>query len=365
VSMKRAVLCVTNPQDYISQFDDYSLMIINPDSSESRNHYLLERSDYSLLVTDAGWRVRDGGDYPNERLFWYTSGTIGDSKFYSFSQEQLDMLVDSICQDYALTANDRYVGIMGLWHAHGQALYWATRHIGCEAHFLSVKEIRKIAKFQPTFLSAIPDMLRVVSGLPLNSLRFIRSGSAPLKDDLYLALKEKFQIPVVEYFGMTETLGHAFTNPLYGEQRMGTVGLPAHGVEALIQNEHLWLKSNRAHTANWFDTGDLAEQDSSGYYRILGRSVDQINVRGYKINPISIESQLKEKFDNIGEFAIFGNTKVNCVYTGDVDPSDIKNALINIHPACNPDLIERVDSLPKTDSGKLSRTWLTKKYQTE
>jgi len=363
--MKRAVLCVKNPHDYISQFDDYSLMIINPDSSESRNQYLLDKSDYSLLVTDAGWQIRDGGEYSNERLFWYTSGTVGDSKFYSFSQEQLDMLVNSICQDYDLTANDRYVGIMGLWHAHGQALYWATKHIGCEAHFLSVKEIRKMTKFQPTFLSAIPDLLKVVGELSLTNLRFIRSGSAPLKDELYLTLKEKFQIPIVEYFGMTETLGHAFTNPLYGEQRIGTVGLPAHGIEALIQNKHLWIKSSRAHTSDWFDTGDLAEQDSAGYYRILGRSVDQINVRGYKINPISVENQLKEQIPNIGEFVIFGHNKLNCVYTGEVDSTTIKQELIKIHSACKPELIIKVDSIPKTDSGKLSRSWLTKNYQAQ
>ena len=363
--MKRAVICVANPQPIIDQLPDYSLMVINPESSQSRLTYLLDRSDYSLLVTDAGWRVRDGGDYPNERLFWYTSGTVGDSKFYSFSQEQLNMLVESICQDYSLTANDRYVGIMGLWHAHGQALYWATRHIGCETHFLSVKEIRNLTLYQPTFISAIPDLLNIVNNLPLVALRFIRSGSAPLKNDLYLALKEKFQVPVVEYFGMTETLGHAFTNPLNGEQRMGTVGLPAAGVEAIIQDGQLWLKSPRAHTPTWFNTGDLAKQDDYGYYCILGRSVDQINVRGYKINPSSIESQLREQIPNLGEFAIFGNSRLNCVYTGDVDSDTVKKVLAGIHTACKPDLLTRVDSIPKTDSGKLSRSWLVKKYQTQ
>lgn len=363
MSMKRAVVCVRNPQDYLPQLDNYSVMIVNPDSSESRKRYLLERSDYSLLITENGQEERAGSDYPNERLFWYTSGTVGDSKFYSFSQQQLDMLVDSICKDYCLTDNDRYVGIMGLWHAHGQALYWATRRAGCETHFLSINEVRNLPKYQPTFISAIPDLLRVVYDLPLTSLRFIRSGSAPLKNDLYLALKDRFQIPIVEYFGMTETLGHAFTNPLFGEQRIGTVGLPAHGVEALIQNNHLWLKSDRAHTPDWFDTGDLAEQDDNGYYQILGRSVDQISVRGYKINPNSVERQLKEQIPTMGEFVIFGQTKLNCVYTGGADLTTIKKELIKIHTACKPEMIIKVDSIPKTDSGKLSRSWLTKNYQ--
>ena len=96
--MKRAVLCVYNPQDYIDQLQDYSIMIINPDSPESRNQYLLTKSDYSLLITANGEQHRNGQNYPNERLFWYTSGTTGDSKFCSFTQEQIDLLSVKICR---------------------------------------------------------------------------------------------------------------------------------------------------------------------------------------------------------------------------------------------------------------------------
>ena len=88
--MKRAVLCVANPQDYINELNDYSIMIINPDSAESRRKYLLDNSDYSLLITDQGTSFRNGQDYANERVLWYTSGTTGDSKFCSFTQNQID-----------------------------------------------------------------------------------------------------------------------------------------------------------------------------------------------------------------------------------------------------------------------------------
>ena len=239
--MKRAVLCVRNPQDYIDQLQDYSIMIINPDSSESRNQYLLTKSDYSLLITNDGEQYRDGQDYPNERLFWYTSGTTGDSKFCSFSQEQLDLLSVKICRSYNITANDRYTSVMSLWHAHGQGFYWATRLAGCETHFLPIRDIRHLSKYSPTFITAVPDVLRVVGSTDIQNLRFIRSASAALPNTLYTHLKEKFNTPVIEAFGMTEALSHCFTNPLNGEQRIGTIGLPD-GIEADVVEGQLYIR---------------------------------------------------------------------------------------------------------------------------
>lgn len=361
--MKRAVLCVHNPEHYIPQLTDYSIMIVNPDSPESRIQHLLDKSDYSLLITKDSQKERAGQDYPNERLFWYTSGTTGDSKFYSFSQQQLDTLSQSICNDYAITNNDRYVGVMGLWHAHGQSLYWATKYIGCEAHFISIKELRNVVKHQPTFISAIPNVLNAMQPLSLDSLRFIRSGSAPLSTELYNSLKEKFQVPVVEYFGQTEAMSHVFTNPLVGEQRVGTVGLPTTGVEAKINDGHLWIRSSQAYTTDWFDTGDLADQDQAGYYRIIGRSIDRINVKGYKIDPSSIETQLKEQLPGLTDCVVFGQTRVNCIFVGDISADVVAKQLKEIHYCCRPKFIQKHTAIPTPASGKISRSWLREKFK--
>ena len=186
--MKRAVLCVANPQDYIPQLDNYSIMIVNPESSASRKSYLLDNSDWSLLITANGEKYRDGADYPNERVLWYTSGTTGDSKFCSFSQRQLNHMAETIVLAYDLTENDRYVSVMSLWHAHGQGFYWATQLAGCETHYLSVKNLRSWPDYSPTFITAIPDVLQITTQLKFDSnLRFIRSASAPLPDKLYTA----------------------------------------------------------------------------------------------------------------------------------------------------------------------------------
>jgi len=358
--MKRAVIASTQPWKWLPQLDDYSIMIVDPDSSSSRYQYLLSNSDFSLLLTDAGHQERNGGDYHNERLLLYTSGTTGDSKFYSFSQQQLDRICDVMINAYRITANDRYYGYMPLWHAHGQTWYWATLRAGCDRAFGNISDMRKIETFQPTFLSGIPKLLKVSQRLDLKCLRFLRSASAAMPRQIYEQLTQRFQVPVIEAFGITEAISHCFTNPLDGPQKMGTVGL-ADGIQARIDlDQHLWIKSASAYTNDWFDTGDLAAVDADGYYTILGRHIDQINVNGVKINPLSIEQQIYDGFENITECAVFGRDRLKCVYIGNIDADQIATFITALGSACRPILCQKLDEIPKNGSGKISRTMLEK-----
>ena len=360
MKVPRAVICVDNPQDYIPQLNNYSIMIINPNSTEARLKYLLDNSDYSLLITKNNEEHRNGSTY-NERVCWYTSGTTGDSKFCSFTQDQVDTLAQKICQTYDITANDRYTSVMPLWHAHGQGFYWAAKLANCKTTFLSIKEIRSLQNYNPTFITAIPDALNVIGKLKFNNLRFIRSASSALSDSTYIHLVEKFNVPVIEAFGMTEALSHCFTNPLYGEQRIGTVGLPD-GIEARIEQGELHIKGTSVFTPDWYNTGDLAEQDEKGYYRILGRSRDQISVRGIKINPVSIEQQLLKAVPGVDHCAIFGTDRVKCLYIGDASPNTIAQFLASLGTHCRPTLLSSVDTIPLSPAGKISRSYLDAQF---
>jgi acyl-coenzyme A synthetase/AMP-(fatty) acid ligase len=360
--MKRAVLCVSNPQDYMLKLHDYSIMVVDPVTEKSRMKYLLDSADWSLLITDTDEQLQNGGDYPDERVLWYTSGTTGDSKFRSFTQQQIDLLAETICQSYQLTANDRYLSIMPLWHAHGQGMFWATQQAQCEIKYLGPKKLNSEIDFSPTFISAIPDILKILMKYQFKDLRFVRSASSPLSDHLFYAIKEHTNVPVIEAFGMTEALSHCFTNPLNGEQRVGTVGLPD-GIEAKIVDGNLHIKGPSLFQPGWYDTGDMAELDNAGYYRILGRKTDRLNIRGFKIDPVSIENQLHNKFIDIGEVVVFGDNKLMCVYTGNSDQHRIKNAIINISKYCSPKMIKRVDEIPKNNAGKISRSMLTALYK--
>lgn len=359
--MKRAVLCVPNPHDYIKDLDGYSIMIVNPGTTDARKKYLLENSDYSLFISESEQLMRNGSNYIDEKVFWYTSGTTGDSKFCSFSQQQVDIMAKTICRAYDLDNNDRYVSVMPLWHAHGQGFYWATQLAGCETNYLTLNNIKQIQKLQPTFLTAVPDVLKIFVQFDLDHVRFVRSASAPLSNTLYKSLQEHFCAPVLEAFGMTEALSHCFTNPLHGEQRMGTVGMPD-GIEAQIEQGHLYIKGPCVFQKDWYNTGDLACQDEKGYYKILGRSKDQINVRGIKINPDSLEQHLLQQVPGLSQVVIFGQDRVKCVYTGECDNDQIKLGLIELGKHCYPKTLIKMDEIPRTDSGKISRTYLNLIY---
>jgi acyl-coenzyme A synthetase/AMP-(fatty) acid ligase len=360
-SRRRAVICVDNPWDFIPSLGAYSIMIVNPDSAPARMRYLLDNADWSLLINKDGEHYRSGGSYPDERVLWYTSGTTGDSKFCIFSDEQIRDMAHRIIQSYDITANDRYVSLMPLWHAHGQGFYWAAKQARCEIIFSSPKKIRELESHDPTFVTAIPDVLRLIEPQRLPSLRFVRSASSALPPDLYQRLEKRFQVPVIEAFGMTEALSHCFTNPLHGVRKIGSIGLPD-GVDAKITDGSLMIKGPTVCTPGWYDTGDLADVDEDGYYRILGRSRDQINVRGIKLNPLSLESQMLSNIPDLDQCVIFGSDRVMCIYVGDCTDDDIRDYLISLGTHCRPVSVEKVDRIPVSPSAKISRQWLLDHY---
>ena len=138
---------------------------------------------------------------------------------------------------------------------------------------------------------------------------------------------------------------------------MGTVGLPS-GIEAQIDNGHLLIRGPTLDRAQWFNTGDLAEQDEKGYYRILGRSRDQINVRGVKLNPQSLEQKILENITGVSEIAVFGTDSVKCVYVGSADSKEIHRFLLDLAPYCRATVLESVAAIPLTPAGKVSRSLL-------
>jgi malonyl-CoA/methylmalonyl-CoA synthetase len=129
---------------------------------------------------------------------------------------------------------------------------------------------------------------------------------------------------------MTE-IGMALSNPLHGERRFGSVGIPLPGVEIRLINEQgesvsqegipgeisvrgetvfkeYWRKkeiTRRSFRNGWFETGDVAVVEN-GYFRILGRSsVDIIKTGGYKISALETEEVLL-RHSNIRECAVVG-----------------------------------------------------------
>ena len=357
--MKRAVICVKNPEQYITDLEnEYSLMIVNPDQPIKRLEYLLEKSDYSLLVTDSNSKIRNGKDYPGERLYWYTSGTTGDSKFYGFNDAQKSVMIDSMINAYQLTADHRYASVMPLWHAHGAHFYWATKKAGCETEFFNTRQLNKVEEFSPTLLSAIPKIINFFTRYKFPDLQLIVSASVAYPLTKLKIAQDYYRVPILDAFGMTEAMGFCITNPLNGVIKPGTVGKPFN-VEAKVEDQKLYIKGPTVVVDGWMETGDLASVDGDGYYTIIGRSVEQINVNGIKINPLSIEAQLLDQFFDLQQVSIFGEDTLNCIY---VDEKEIKTFLHSLGDHCFPKLLIKTDEIPTNENGKISRKYLARTF---
>jgi malonyl-CoA/methylmalonyl-CoA synthetase len=153
-------------------------------------------------------------------------------------------------------------------------------------------------------------LMREAGRLPgLAGLRLLVSGSAPLDPALFADVAAQAGQPPVERYGMSETV-MLVSNPVRGERRPGSVGLPlpgvqvrlgeAGGVEVMGRNvfRGYWERPDATAEAftedGWFRTGDIGELDDDGYLRLVGRASDLIITAGYNVYPREVEDVVRD-----------------------------------------------------------------------
>ncbi|MPY65807.1 long-chain fatty acid--CoA ligase [Deinococcus sp. SDU3-2] len=179
-----------------------------------------------------------------------------------------------------------------------------------------------------TLFPGVPTLYNAINHHPdtpkhdLTTIRACISGSAPL---LLETARQFRQITgganLVEGYGLTEASPITHTNPIFGDQREGSIGLPFPGVDAVVMGEdgqpvptgevgELWVSGpmvmkgyyNRPdETAKvlrewqgqtWLLTGDMAVMDDDGYFRIVDRKKDLIIAGGFNVYPREVEEVL-------------------------------------------------------------------------
>jgi acetyl-CoA synthetase len=241
----------------------------------------------------------------------------------------------------------------------------------------------------------------------LSSLRLLGSVGEPINPEAWMWYHRvigKEACPIVDTWWQTETGGILIT-PLPGAipTKPGSATFPFPGVELAILredgtevdvNEGGWLCIKRpwpgmmrtvwgdperfkelyfSKFPGYYCTGDGARQDADGYYWLLGRIDDVINVSGHRIGTAEVESALVSH-QKVAEAAVVGmphDIKGQGIYAyvtmkSGVEPSDdIEKELKNhvrkeIGPIATPDIIQFTSALPKTRSGKIMRRILVK-----
>ena len=260
-------------------------------------------------------------------LVLHTSGTTSRPKIVPLAHKNIGASAANIRNTLALTANDRGLVIMPLFHIHGliaalSAPLSAGGEVCCSPGFNALKFFSWFTEVRPTWYTGVPTMHQAIllraannpEALKNHRLRFIRSSSSALPPTVIAELERVFGVPVVEAYGMTEATHQMASNPLPPATRKpGTVG-PSGGPEIRVVDEtgkpvpvgatgeivirgpNVMREYENNPKANadafygdWFRTGDQGVMDEDGYVAITGRLKEIINRGGEKISPREID----------------------------------------------------------------------------
>ncbi|HEU4995828.1 MAG TPA: acyl--CoA ligase [Gemmatimonadaceae bacterium] len=265
-------------------------------------------------------------------LVLHTSGTTSRPKIVPLSHRNVCASARHIRETLALTAGDRGLVIMPLFHIHGLiaallAPLSAGAHVSCSTGFNALKFFAWMDEVKPTWYTGVPTMHQaILLRAPGNAevvrnhrLRFVRSSSSSLPTKVIGELETLFGVPVIEAYGMTEAAHQMASNALPPRKRKpGTVGpsagpeirvvdttgkTVAAGVagEIVIRGPNVMREYENNPKANadafygdWFRTGDQGVMDDEGYISITGRLKEIINRGGEKISPREVDEILME-----------------------------------------------------------------------
>lgn len=197
--------------------------------------------------------------------------------------------------------------------------------------------------------------------------------------------------PLLEGYGLSETSPVLSTNPLDGTHKLGTIGMPTPSTELSImseEGEHLpqgevgeicargpqvmsgyWGIDNTGvfFEGGWFRTGDIGTMDEDGFFKIVDRKKDMINVSGFNVFPNEVENVIADH-PKVLEVAVIGvadSKSTECVKAfvvkGDESLTEEEVRDYCKHELTNykrPKFIEFRNELPKTNVGKILRRTL-------
>ena len=334
----------------------------------------------------------------------YTSGTTGKPKGAELTHANLLINCAMVLPKLVpITDDDVALASLPLFHSFGQtciqnAFIAAGATYTLLPRFGPQEAADVMSRDSVTFFAGVPTMYFALlhhEGLDPSSLglRYCMAGGAPLPVEVMKAFEARFGVEILEGYGLSETSPVASFNMLSKPRKPGSIGYPVWGVEMCILDAddvplpdgergeicirgHNVMKgylgrpeaTAEALRGGWFHSGDIGIRDEDGSYRIVDRKKDMILRGGFNVYPREVEEVLYEHPD-ILEAAVIGVeheshgeevkavvvTRPESGLTGDelVDWTKQRLAAYKY-----PRIVEYLDELPKTGTGKIDRQTL-------
>ena len=336
----------------------------------------------------------------------YTSGTTGRAKGAMLTHRNLASNALTLVDRWGFTHDDVLLHALPLYHVHGL-------FVACHCALLAGARMLWHAKFDARSVIASLPHATVMMGVPTfysrllvepgfgapdcTTIRLFVSGSAPLLPATFDEFAARTGHTILERYGMTET-GMNTSNPLDGERRCGSIGLPLPGVSVRVVGEDgvtcgagevggiqvkgpnvfagYWRmpeKTREEFTADgYFKTGDMGQQMVDGYLNIVGRAKDLIITGGLNVYPKEIEERI-DALPGVVESAViavpdpdFGEAVTAIVVarngSGLTETSVIAALKSDIASFKVPKHVHFVGDLPRNAMGKVEKSTLRKRY---
>jgi long-chain acyl-CoA synthetase len=346
-------------------------------------------------------------------MFLYTGGTTGVSKGAILTHRNLLANVAQTRTWFVQARDGQEVLLCALpfFHSYGltTGLHMAVYKKSTMVLIPNPRDIKTILKTihkeRATMFCGVPTLYVAINNFPevskynISSVKFCVSGGAPLPVEVARRFEAITGGKLVEGYGLSESSPVTHVNPINGQRKVGSIGIPVPNTDAKVVDPEtkrelpvgevgeiavsgpqvmkgywkLEKETNEVLKDGWLFTGDMGRRDEDGYFYIVDRKKDMIIAGGFNIFPREIEEVLFEH-PKILEAAVIG---IADEYRGEtvkafvvrkpgevVTPEEIvhfcKQKLASFKV---PKLIEFRDTLPKSNIGKVLKRVLIEEEQ--
>jgi phenylalanine ammonia-lyase len=299
--------------------DDISIEQLTANTSGEFTVVIMDRDDPSAIL--------------------YTSGTTGAPKGACLSHGNVISNMYAFNYNCGMRPDDRLLLFLPLFHCFGQnailnSAFNACATVVLHRTFHPATIVRSLVDDQVTMFFGVPTtfipLYNLASTSDMASVRYFFSAAASLPREVARKWMEKYGRPINEGYGLTETSPFASYNHRLW-YKIGSIGAPIENVEMRVVEPETgaevptgstgeivirgpnvmlgyWNRADATATAirnGWFHTGDIGRVDEDGYFYIVDRLKDMVNVGGLKIYPVEVENTIY-LHPAVEEVAVYG-----------------------------------------------------------
>ncbi len=279
----------------------------------------------------------------NEAAILYTSGTTSRPKGVLVTHANYIYVGEVVSKLMRLASDDRHLVTLPLFHGNAQYYSFMTAlivgaSVALMPRFSASRFMTQAIRHRCTVASLFAAPIRMVLAQPKdptdknNQLRLVIFAQNVTETQLE-EWHERFGAPLMQIYGMTETMGHPLANPLdytRDNMTMGTVTLgyecrvvddegndvpPGVPGQLLVSGEPGWTimkgyfknpdATAEAIRDGWLWTGDIAEVNEDGYFRFVDRAKDMIKRGGENVAAGEVEMIIKQH-PSVADAAVVG-----------------------------------------------------------